>query len=89
MTQDWRVTVGWGGAGVDACAPNGTSTYSAGQTVATTKHLVTAYEYDGVGYYKDVQAGMVTVGNSERWNGYQLAIQNPGNTPAANTIYIF
>ena len=89
VTQDWRVKVGWGGSGVDACAPNGTSTYSAGQTVATTEHLVTAYEYDGVGYYKDVQAGMVTVGNSERWNGYQLAIQNPGNTPAADTIYIF
>lgn len=89
VTQDWRVKVGWGGSGVDACAPNGTSTYSAGQTVAKTKHLVTAYEYDGVGYYKDVQAGMVTVGNSERWNGYQLAIQNPGNTPAADTIYIF
>lgn len=89
VTQDWRVKVGWGGSGVDACAPNGTSTYSAGQTVSTTKHLVTAYEYDGVGYYKDVQAGMVTVGNSERWNGYKLAIQNPGNTPAADTIYIF
>ena len=89
VTQDWRVKVGWGGSGVDACAPNGTSTYSAGQTVATTKHLVTAYEYDGVGYYKDVQAGMVTVGNSKRWNGYQLAIQNPGSSPAADTLYIF
>ena len=89
VTQDWRVKVGWGGSGVDACAPNGTSTYSAGQTVGTTKHLVTAYEYDGIGYYKDVQAGAVTVGNSEKWNGFSLAVQNPSSSPAANTLYIF
>ena len=38
---------------------------------------------------KSTFSGNVTVGNSLKWNGYNLAIQNPGNTPAADTIYIF
>jgi len=88
-TSGHIVKVGYDNSSVPATTPSGTSTYAAGATVGTTKNLVTSYRYDGVAFYKDVDSGNVTVGNSLKWNGYNLAIQNPGSTPAADTIYIF
>ena len=88
-TSGHIVKVGYDNSSVPATTPSGTSTFAAGATVGTTKNLVTSYRYDGVAFYKDVDSGNVTVGNSLKWNGYNLAIQNPGNTPAADTIYIF
>lgn len=84
-SSDATVKLGWSNSAVPACTPDGTSTYSAGQTVGTTKHLVTVYEYDGVAYYKDVQAANVKVGDSVKWGGYKIQVGSIGSD--SSTIY--
>lgn len=84
-SSDATVKLGWSNSAVPACTPDGTSTYSAGQTVGTTKHLVTVYEYNGVAYYKDVQAANVKVGDSVKWGGYKIQVGSVGSD--SSTIY--
>ena len=84
-SSDATVKLGWSNSDVPACTPDGTSTYSAGQTVGTTKHLVTVYEYNGVAYYKDVQAANVKVGDSVKWGGYKIQVGSVGSD--SSTIY--
>jgi len=86
---DKIVRVGWNKSAVPVVTPDSSYEYSSGQTVSATAYLVAAYGYDGVGYYKDVQAGNVTVGNSQKWNGYSLVVGSASSSPAANTLYIF
>jgi len=86
---DKIVRVGWNKSAVPVVTPDSSYEYSSGQTVSATAYLVAAYGYDGVGYYKDVQAGNVTVGNSQKWNGYSLVVGSSSSSPAANTLYIF
>lgn len=87
-TSGHIVKVGYDNSSVPATTPSGNSTYAAGATVGTTKNLVTSYRYDGVAFYKDVDSGNVTVGNSLKWNGLNLVMSST-STPAASTLYIF
>ena len=87
-TSGHIVKVGYDNSSVPATTPSGTSTFAAGATVGTTKNLVTSYRYDGVAFYKDVDSGNVTVGNSLKWNGLNLVMSST-STPAAATLYIF
>lgn len=87
-TSGHIVKVGYDNSSVPATTPSGASTYAAGATVGTTKNLVTSYRYDGVAFYKDVDSGNVTVGNSLKWNGLNLVMSST-STPAAATLYIF
>lgn len=87
-TSGHIVKVGYDNSSVPATTPSGTSTFAAGATVGTTKNLVTSYRYDGVAFYKDVDSGNVTVGNSLKWNGLNLVMSST-STPAAASLYIF
>ena len=81
---NWRIRCGWDGPAISKVYPTPIQS-----TLQQSAYLLSLHTEGYTAFYKEVRAANVTVGNSLKWNGYDLVIGQAPTTPADNTIYIF
>ena len=81
---DKRIRCGWDGPAISKVYPTPIQS-----TIQQSAYLLSLHTEGYTAFYKEVRAENVTVGNSLKWNGYDLIVGETTSSPADDTLYIF